>query len=173
MDKLELLQKIKALVNAGVGGEAINAKKKLEELMKKYNITEEELSDEIIEKFDIKVTGFAERKLLSQVVYSVCGDIDSKKGVWEYVNGKKNIRCVHCTKAEFLEIEAKFDFYKREFRLQQKYFLDSFIQANEIFPPREKTKPNDREYFLSEEDMKILKMSRGIEKSIFVKQIEN
>ena len=54
MDKLELLQKIKALAEKGQGGEKINAQKILAQLMEKYNISETELSDEVLKEFDIQ-----------------------------------------------------------------------------------------------------------------------
>ncbi len=55
MNKEELIKKIKALADRGVGGEKENAQKLLKELMQKYNINEEEISEDIIKEFDIKM----------------------------------------------------------------------------------------------------------------------
>lgn len=55
MNKKELLKKIKALADSGVGGEKENAQKILAGLMKQYDISEEELSEENIKEFEIKI----------------------------------------------------------------------------------------------------------------------
>ena len=46
MDKAELLRKVKALAERGVGGEAKNAEEMLARLMEKYGISEDELGGE-------------------------------------------------------------------------------------------------------------------------------
>lgn len=172
MDKLELLQKIKALAEKGSGGEKINAQKMLADLMKKYNIKEEELSDEVLKDFDIRAYNKWEEKLLYQVCYSVYGNISDKKMVLFYTY-KKGKFCVRCTASEFLEIEAKFHFYKNIFKKQQEIFYDAFICANDIYPPehlvnRDKHKHKD----LTEDDLAALKMAATIDKSEFRQQIE-
>ena len=45
MNKVELVKKLRALAENGCGGEKINAQKKLDELMAKYGITDDELDD--------------------------------------------------------------------------------------------------------------------------------
>lgn len=80
MDKLELIKKIKALAEQGTGGEKYNAQQKLEELMKKYNISNDDLAVDILKDFNFSVRREIDRKLLNQILYSVCGDVDEKKG---------------------------------------------------------------------------------------------
>lgn len=47
-NKAELLKKLKALVDRGIDGEKVNAEKKLKELMRKYDISENELIEDKI-----------------------------------------------------------------------------------------------------------------------------
>ena len=44
MNKQELIKKMKALADSGVGGDKNNVQKSLKELMLKYNIKEEEIT---------------------------------------------------------------------------------------------------------------------------------
>lgn len=52
--KKELLKKLQALAERGVGGERETAERKLKELIKKYGIEEEELNEDKIIDFDFK-----------------------------------------------------------------------------------------------------------------------
>lgn len=47
--KIELMKKLQRLAERGVGGEKEGAQKKLQQLMKKYNIEESDLSDDKLE----------------------------------------------------------------------------------------------------------------------------
>ena len=57
MNKTDLLKKVKALAEHGVGGEATNAAEILERMMKKYGITEAELGEETRERHDFEYHG--------------------------------------------------------------------------------------------------------------------
>ena len=46
--KIEMIKKVKALANRGVGGEKEDAAKLLEKLMKKYGIEEADISEDIV-----------------------------------------------------------------------------------------------------------------------------
>lgn len=168
MDKLELIKKIKALAEQGTGGEKFNAQQKLEELMKKYDISNDDLAVDILKDFNFNVKREIDKKLLSQILYSVCGDIDERKGV--YHCGKKFF--IRCTDAEFLEIDAKFDFYKKEYEKQAKLFYRAFIQANSIFPPKGLIREDHDFGGWTSEDYKVSVMALGIDKSNFYKRIE-
>ncbi len=173
MNKQDLLLKIKALSEQGEGGEKINAKRILARLMKKFNISEEDLQEEKVEEFDFIAKGQYERKLLNQVVYSVCGDIDERKGLWKYTKAKNKFS-VKCTKAEFLEIDARFNFYKSCFYKKLDVFYLAFLQTNNIYPPIHLTKESkEKRFFLSDEEKEALMLSEVMEKSNYLKQIEN
>ena len=167
----ELLQKIKQLAERGVGGEKENAEKMLKQLMKKYNISESELNSETIEMFETNVKDIFESKLLTQIHYSVCGNINEDKFV-SYLPKNKKHAYIFCTKAEFIEIEAKFKFYKEIWKKQLNTFFSAFINTERIFPPKELMKiTKDNNHELTKEDMEILKMSANLDKHNFYKQI--
>lgn len=52
--KIEFLKKLQTLAERGVGGEKLGAQRKLEELLKKYNIEEKDISDDKQEEFEFK-----------------------------------------------------------------------------------------------------------------------
>lgn len=81
--KIDLLKKLKNLAEQGVGGEKETAQKKLKQLMQKYNVEEEELSDDTEEKYEFTFHGEFERRLLLQVGYKILGK-KIKKKMYEY-----------------------------------------------------------------------------------------
>ena len=135
MDKIELLNKIKALADNGVGGEKQNATKLLADLMQKYNIDENELQTEVLHNFEFKFSGVYAKELAHQVLYSIIGNLDNSKGFFiavTYGGKKKNI--VRCTNAEFIEFQAKYKFYKYHFLKDLDIFYDAFVEKNDIYP---------------------------------------
>ena len=61
--KKQLLNKLKALAERGVGGEKETAQRKLKKLMKKYDVEEADLSDEKKENFEFKYKNKFEKQL--------------------------------------------------------------------------------------------------------------
>lgn len=72
--KLELMKKLMALAERGVGGEKEGAQKKLEQLMKKYKIEEADLTEEKTEDFDFRYKNEFEKRLLRQLFYKIVPD---------------------------------------------------------------------------------------------------
>ncbi len=166
----ELIQKIKALANEGVAGERENAQQMLERLCAKYNISLDSLDDEQLKDFDISWKDHWERTLLSQVKFSVIGNIEDDKGLWIYKKSK-NKGFLRCTKAEFLEIQAKFNFYKYHWKKDLQTFYDAWVQKNNIFPPKNKVKPSEEDRDLTEDDLKVLKLACSLDRHDYNKQI--
>ena len=69
--KIELMKKLQRLAERGVGGEKEGAQKKLQQLMKKYNIEESDLSDDKLEDHEWKYHNDFELRLLKQTIYKV------------------------------------------------------------------------------------------------------
>lgn len=174
MNAEELIAKVKALAEEGVAGEKENAKVLLEKLCRKHNIKLSEIDDSSILKFDVNFGSKYEKRLLNQVFYSVVGDIDENKGFYTYIHRHRK-GCLECTKAEFIEIQAKFNFYKYHLEKDMKLFYDAFVQRNNIYPPDEKCKPREEKthFFLTDDELKILSMCKGLEKHNYNLQIEN
>lgn len=162
----ELLKKIKALAEQGIGGEKENAQKLLKSLMQKYGITDQDLNDEKIEIFDIKMPAFYNaQKLACQVIYSIVGNTN-EKGLLK--GGKRY--SIKSTAAEFLEFEAKFKFYSHYFKKELEMFYQAWVQANRIFPVKDDSKESGNRK-LTQEDLKILHLSTQLENHEFRKQI--
>ena len=63
--KIDLLKKLKTLAEQGIGGEKETAQKKLEQLMQKYNVEEQELSDDVVERYEFRYHGEFEKKTVA------------------------------------------------------------------------------------------------------------
>lgn len=172
-NKEELIKKIKALADSGVGGEKENAQKLLQKLMSKYNISEESLNEEAIKEFELKIPKFFNSQALaSQVYYSIVGSgIEKDKPMFSY-RGSKRVY-VKCTTAEFLELEAKLNFYFYYFKKEAEIFFSAFIQANKLFPPDSKViEKHKQEKGLTAEDLKMLELASKLDKHDYLLQIE-
>lgn len=133
--KKELLQKLKALADQGVGGEKINAQRKLAALMRKYNISDEDISDELTQPCEFKYKGARERALLRQVIYKVTNQRNAIYGFRYTRTGRPVNNMLGCdaTKAQKLEIDFLFDFYKLLYKKEEETFYSAFIQKHAIF----------------------------------------
>ena len=179
----ERLMKMKALANAGVGGERANAEKMLAEIAARYGISLEDLNGEEIEKHEVKITQHWQKKLLAQLAAIMRqekrkhGDVlrDKELTVWRTVYGKycKVTKYdIYATKCDWLELTAKFEVLKADYKRQQKNFYLAFLMANDLL-----TDPDDDAPEPTHEKMKAYAdaafMSIGIKKSNTNKQLEN
>ncbi|MDO4989336.1 MAG: hypothetical protein Q4E45_02410 [Eubacteriales bacterium] len=128
----ELLRKLKALADRGVGGEKENARRILQELLDKYNIAEADLDDDILEEHTFRACGARERTLLIQTCFRVT---NGDRQVYSYQNGKgsRSEICCNCTKAEAVRIGFEFDFFRELWKDEEKMFFLAFIQKHRIF----------------------------------------
>ena len=140
---LRRLERVKALAERGVGGEKENAEALLNRLMAKYGISEEDIEDTAERDYFIRYHNFWERKLIVQIAYKhlgsghCCGTVGTQSG-----RPHKKI-CVTCTPAQYIEIEADFEFYKAAWEEELAIFYSAFISKNDIFPPPELASPSD------------------------------
>lgn len=158
--------KLKALAERGVGGERDTAKKKIDSLLLKYGVTIEELEEETLGDYIFSYKGEIEKKLLAQCIYKALGkDFSIYK-----VNNTRNKLGVQCTKAQKIEIELDFDFYKKALYNELDVFIQAFVTKNSIFPS-DGSACNEN-YTRNEKDERALMMSRGIEKYTRVDLLE-
>ena len=171
MNKKVLLRKLKALAEKGVGGEKINAQKKLEALMQKNGITEDELDEETAIECLFNISGIRERRLLMQIIYKV---LDSKSNIYirsDHVRNGRRKRWIGCraTVAQKIEIEFLFDFYKRLYKREEEFFFDTFIQKHELFG---RLKEGEEPKSLSKEmAMKMVALMKGMSDETPLRQI--
>lgn len=168
----ERIKKLQALAERGVGGEQETAKKKLEKLLSDNDINSlEDLEDDKVEYFLFSYHGKHEIKLLKQCVYKVLGAKADRTSYRSY--GYRQKIGYFCTRAQKIEIELEFDFYRGVFYDELNTFMDAFIQVQGIFPvDAPKYDPEE----LSKEEIerieKLLSMAKGIDKKSRVQMIE-
>ncbi|MCD7955898.1 MAG: hypothetical protein LUG93_09160 [Lachnospiraceae bacterium] len=170
--KKELLRKLNALAERGVGGEKETAKKKLEKMLAENGISSiEELDEEKKEYFLFSYNGKHEIKLLKQCVYKVLGAGDEI--IAYHSKGTKQKIGYYCTKAQKIEIDLEFDFYRKAFYEELETFMEAFIQKQQIFPPDAPLMDTEK---LTEEELrryeKIVEMKGAIERKTRVRMVE-
>lgn len=180
------LMKMKALANAGVGGERANAEKLLVELAEKYGINLDEFDDgEEIEEREVKFSQLWQRRLFSQLE-GIMRQEKRKRGEMLRDNELKLYRLrfdygkfckvtkfyTYATKSEWIELMAKFEVLKAAYKRQQKSFYLAFLMANDLL-----TDPDDDAPEPTPEERKAYKaaffMSTGIERTSLHPQLEN
>ena len=181
-DIIDRLKKIKALSEKGVGGEKGSAERHLEELMRKYGITEEDLNEEeiAVERFFNACENTA---LFVQIVCKIFGKKSSlykRKIKREYRlyftnNGELGdvdfTHSVVCTKAEFLEIKFYYETYLADYKKQLDVFFYAYLDKNNLLLPCDENKqPTEEEDKIA---LNALMMQQGIEKKVINKAIEN
>lgn len=154
------IKKLQALAERGVGGEKTTAEKMLQNMLKKNGIKSlEELETENYEYTQFSYHGKYEKKLLIQCMYKVMG---ADSGITTYrTKGTRQKLGIYCTKAQKIEIELEFEFYRNVFYEELDTFISAFIQAQDIFPAGAPTSEIDE---CSECDLKMAFMAQGIER---------
>ena len=126
-----------------------------------------ELQKEEYEYTIFSYNGKHEIKLLRQCMYKVMGAKSDRTAYKPY--GRRQKIGIYCTKAQKIEIELEFKFYRNVFYEELSTFMDAFIQAQKIFP--EDAPVGDYDEF-NERDMKIAFMATGIERRSRAAMIE-
>lgn len=157
---LQRIKKLQALAERGVGGEKDTASKMLVRLLEKNGISSlEELETEQYEYTLFSYNGKHEIKLLRQCIYKVMG-AKSDRTVYKPYGRRQKIG-IYCTKAQKIEIELEFEFYRNVFYEELSTFMEAFIQAQKIFPP---DAPKGEIDVTNKRDIKMALMAMGIDK---------
>lgn len=130
--KRELLKKLQALAERGVGGEKETAQKKLKQLMKKYGVEDADLSEDE-EDHDFRYHNEFEKKILRQLFYKIVPDFRSRTYFYQCGKGSKSTYGIRCTKAQALQIQIEYDFYCDLWKEEVDFFMSAFIQKHRIF----------------------------------------
>lgn len=178
---VSLARKLNELAKRGVGGEKENAQAKLESVMKRYNITIEDIEGNERFDFDFELKKDIPIKFIRQVLCSIVGNI-SKYGCqiyqYKYVRKRKHI-CRKITSIEpqhFSEFIAKVSVLWEHYQKESARFYSAFIQANHIYEKVDPDLEDELNYEKNEksleESMRLASLIGGIEKKNFNKQIE-
>ena len=170
--KIELLKKLKALADSGVGGEKVNAEKMLKDLMLKHGISEDDISDEVLKRYKIPYKRGNEIYLtfLWQIVSLVLKERRHRATGYE---DKKNRRIVvMLTTAEYIEITALNEFYVYHLQKDLDLFYLAFLQKNKLLaaPSDNDKKVTNKEL---EKYLKAQMLAEGLDKHEYLKQIES
>lgn len=129
------LAKIKALAERGVGGEKETAMRMYEELKKKYEIEDEEITLDAVMLHWFGYKDDLEEDLLTQIFFMVTGNRSYHRYIGDYRRRKK--RGCECTEVEAAEITLLFSFYKEELKREMKAFMTGFKFKNNLFPDKD------------------------------------
>lgn len=175
---MELVKKLKALAEQGVGGEKENAAVILDRYMHEYKITWDMLNDEVRKEhtFEIKAE---QAKFFSQIAKHVVGQGTSIFYRTYQVKNKRvnQVRMVTCTDAEYIEICSKLEFYWKKYQEDLDVFYRAFIHKNKLFSKPVDTNEEEEEKPLTPKEkadlMRLISMMDGLERHTFHKQLEN
>lgn len=169
--KRELLQKLYALAERGDRGERAAARHQLDKLLAKYHISEEELDEETVDLRWFSYKGDFEQKLLHQVFYKVCG---GDRSIWQHNKGrgKYTQHAVECTKAEAIQIQIEFDFYRQLLEDEIAFFFRAFIQKHEIYGDDPHPNAENRPQLSRAELFRMSMLMNGMEDRTMRKMIE-
>ena len=152
----------------GIGGEKYNAQMKLTSLMKRYDIKEADIKEDVRSRVKFKMKK-DQRKLFYQVYISVTG---SERNFWRWKK-PPYFYVGEVTPLEELEIRAKFDFYWRLYQQNLDMFFSAFVYKNHLYAPDDDSS-SDKE--LTPEEMetfrKIASMVEGIQTAPYRKQLK-
>jgi hypothetical protein len=172
---IELAKKLKALADRGIDGEKINAQKFLDDMLKKHNLSIEDIENEKIDDYYFSPKE-EDEKLLYQITKRVnpeikCYKIPQKK-VKEYaLNGNFIISCIL---SEYIEIEAMFDIYKKHFEKEFEIFWYAFCKANDLLiQTKEKRELSSLDPEELEKVTRSYAMAKNIKAETYRKQLAN
>lgn len=183
MNKQEILdriRKIKALADAGIEGERDNAQRLLDELMQRYGITEEDLASETREPhfftIDNPKTNSYDWKLLMQLAALIDPDFrimpinkEIRHLIRFHPEAKTSNIVMTCTRAQFIELTAKYTLYRKGWEENLETFFYAFLKRNELLIQATTAEmPTTRELVRAERAQLML---RGIEKTVYHKQL--
>lgn len=131
-----LIKKLRMMVKAGTLEESKLAQLRLNNLLRKYHLSEADLEEDAIKDFEFRYSGKLERKLLLQIIYRVLKSQSRlSSSVKKYVSGKgqRTVLIVECTEAENIEIHIQFEFYTKLFKKEMDTLTEAFIQKHRLF----------------------------------------
>ena len=169
--KKELIKKLQALAERGVGGEKEGARKKLEQLMQKYNIEEADLSEDKVEDYDFKYHNEYEVQLLRQLFYKIVPDYRKHAYIYTRGKGSRSTAGISCTKAQALQIQIEYEFYCDLWKDEVDFFFRSFVQKHRIFgTPSQKDEDNNK--ISNDEYMRMVRMMGAMQDKSILPMIE-
>lgn len=166
-DKLQdILRKLKALADKGIEGEKENAEKALRRLADKHGIDLSTLDDDARSFYEFNV------KKHPALFYQIAANVLATKQWRTYKVGKT--RGIECTKYQAIEIEAKYDFYCKEYDKDLKVFYKAFVHKNDLgVSVQSDDEPKELTREQKEEELRVSWMMEGLERKKYHKQLSH
>ncbi len=129
--KPELLKKIKALSESGIGGEKDNALVLLNKLMSSMDGVD--LPTEEPKEYQFRYSDHWEKRLLLQIMSKIATD----REIYRYLSGpgSRSVVCCVCTETEKSRIEREYAFYAGLWAEELETFFRAFVQKHRLFAP--------------------------------------
>jgi hypothetical protein len=129
----DILEKLKALAEKGVGGEAENAKKILKNMCEKQKIHIDDIGDKP-QMYRFKVSGKFDFRLLSQI-YAFCGYRDKDMFYRRFRKGEIGLEL---KREQYIELSQIYEVLRAAFRThlkkEEKMIFEAFIHRHELYP---------------------------------------
>lgn len=163
--------KLQALAERGEKGEAINARRLLDQLLAKYGVSLEEIVEAQEEKqpytFNVKENGYG-FTLFTQCYFNVTNE---KRMSYRQ---RRRYVTVELTKMQYVELKALYDWhYKqltKDMKRMQKEFTEAYIQKHRIFG-KHGDDNSEEERELSPEDLqRLLRMLNYKSEELYISQ---
>jgi hypothetical protein len=183
-EALDRIRKVYELVNKGEAGERDAAKARLDELMKKYDVTLEELDSNTETTHFYRLHGPRNHEIFAQTAatrgctrFVFIGPDDNSansKKLKGMIKGSRprgvNVIMV-CSPIDFIEITTAYEVYQRSFNEHYEAFFYAFLAENDLFYGEA-----DKNREITEKELKMIKRAQmmmfGIDKAEIHKQIE-
>jgi predicted RNase H-like nuclease len=164
---LDLAKKLNELAKRGEGGEKENAERMLRRLMKEHNLNEKDLEDEQVFNYcqRIKLDSYS---LFFQISGTVNKTIKPRRQ-----SNKHNTCYFKCTKVEYLELLARFEFYERLFKEETEVLFLAFLSKHDLYVKVTKEEMNDLTDEEKERRKRAAFMAEGLKDASYLKQLGN
>jgi hypothetical protein len=159
----EKLRRVYELSERGVEGERETAKRTLERLLQKHNLSLEELVSEEKEPVLFQYANKWEETLLIQILGMVMGV--RQVPTWKPPR-TRNKRIALLTKAQAIDAQTYYDHYRKALKRHLDEAIEAFIGANHLFPKAEGNDTQERKPLTPAEIarlQRILQMMNGLE----------
>lgn len=181
--KKELLFKLRKLASEGTTeGERTAAEERLNHLMDKYDIEEDELVEEepILREFGYH--NELSKILMRYIILDVLIDEDTEElpslyNLFSYSEAtgtrrkRRNVIGAYCTKAQAIEIEFLYDFYYGLFLKEQESLMTAFIIEHGMGIPSRLQSSSSQDDWDPEESYRINMLRRGLREDSPIRRI--
>lgn len=158
---IDKVRKLQALVERGVDGEALAAKRALEKLCLEHNVDIDELFSEKKESRYFKLPFYDQ--FARTILFQVCANVTGQKTISYHTGQYKNEIYLDLTNSQYLEIQSMYEFFFAQWKKEKKHLLETlinaFINKHNIFSNVEDDEPKEEEPMTPERWKKIMEIS--------------